>query len=308
MRHAQKQPGLRIAYVMSQFPVPTQTFACSDIEALLADGHSVSVFAMKPRPASHVPGICTSHASLRGAMIWPRALWRMRSAVVRLASAVLRFSGNSARDAVIALACMPRAAEIADRIEQGAFDVVHLFWARQAALVLALLEMRDWPGKRSTFVGAYDLVADDFLVELALGSADLVFTHCAANSAYVSAKTPKDVPVAIVHRGIPLLTHDSRAERDPDVWVTASALVKDKNVEGVLVAFAKAREHNARLRLRIFGSGPERKRLEELARAFGIFETTSFEGHRSREEVFAAMQRADTFVLLSQKPSERLPT
>lgn len=298
---------LRIAYLMSQFPVPTQTFAVSDIEALQADGHAVHVFAMKPCGSGQTTGIASDHLSFRGALGWPRTLWRLRGAVVDLIGTILRTALASPKQSLIALACLPRAAEITDRIERGRFDIAHLFWARHAALVLALLERRDWPGKRSVFAGAYDLVADDLFLKLALRSAQVAFTHCAANVVAVQGRAPPGLPLAVAYRGIPLLPHDPEAERDPDVWLTASALVKEKNVEAVLAAFAQARAQRPELCLRIFGEGPERGRLEARADALGLADAIAFEGHRPRVDVFDAMQRADTFLLLSRKSSERLP-
>lgn len=39
---------LTISYLFSQFPLPTQTFAVSDIAALQELGHKVVVHTMKP--------------------------------------------------------------------------------------------------------------------------------------------------------------------------------------------------------------------------------------------------------------------
>jgi glycosyltransferase involved in cell wall biosynthesis len=196
--------------------------------------------------------------------------------------------------------------EIADDIERGGFDVVHLFWSRHPGLVLALLKRRGFAGIRSAFAGAYDLVADDFLTLLSLRSASIAFSHADANRDFIENRVNPETRVEIIHRGIPLPELED-AERNPNLWLSASALVKEKNVEGVLRAFLVARADEPELRLSVCGDGPDRARLEQLCSKLGCANVVAFEGHIAREDLALHMAKADTFLLLSKKPSERLP-
>jgi glycosyltransferase involved in cell wall biosynthesis len=159
---------------------------------------------------------------------------------------------------------------------------------------------------RSAFVGAYDLVADDFLVPLTLQSAGVVFSHAEANRDFAVSRAGPGVPVHIVRRGIPLL-RSSEGERDPFAWITASALTQAKNVGAVLRAFAKGRAEDERLTLTVCGDGPERASLERLSQELGIDEAVRFVGHVPREQLYERLARASLFILLSKKASERLP-
>ena len=301
-------PSLKIAYLLPQFPVTTQTFAASDIAALQAEGHDVRVYTMKTRGgAANVSDVPVSRATLRGMTRWPRVLWQMRGPILSLAWQIARQLDLAPRTAISAFLCLPRAAEIAADIEVRQCDVVHLFWARHPGLVLALLKARKFSGVRSAFAGAYDLVADDFLVDLSLRSAGIAFSHSEANRAYVESKVACGTCVKIVHRGIPLPEINLQTERDPHLWITASALLPEKNVEAVLLAFELARAEMPGLRLSVFGEGPDRTRLERWCRAHNCTESVTFEGHVSRSELQMHMAQADTFLLLSKKPSERLP-
>ena len=301
-------PSLKIDYLLPQFPVTTQTFAASDIAALQADGHDVRVYTMKMRGgAANVSDVSVSRATLRGMTRWPRLLWRMRGPVLSLAWQIVRQIDLAPRTAISAFLCLPRAAEIAADIEIRQSDVVHLFWARHPGLVLVLLKARKFRGVLSAFAGAYDLVADDFLVDLSLRSADIAFSHSEANRAYVESKVVCGTCVKIVHRGIPLPEIDLQKERDPHLWITASALLPEKNLKAVLQAFLLARAEMPQLRLSIFGEGPDRSRLERWCRAHNCTESVAFEGHVSRGELQMRMAQADTFLMLSKKPSERLP-
>ena len=301
-------PSLKIAYLLPQFPVATQTFATSDIAALQAEGHDVRVYTMKTGGgAANIAGVPVSRTTLRGMMRWPHVLWRMRRPVLSLAWNILRELDVAPRTAIHALLCLPRSAEITADIMVRQPDVVHLFWARHPGLVLALLKACKFPGIRSAFAGAYDLVADDFLVDLSLRSAGVAFSHSEANRDYVESKVACGTCVQIVHRGIPLPEIDLQAERDSHLWITASALLPEKNVEAVLRAFVLARAEMPGLRLSVFGEGPDCARLERWCRVNDCAQSVSFKGHVSRDELQRHMAKADAFLLLSKKPSERLP-
>jgi glycosyltransferase involved in cell wall biosynthesis len=298
---------MRIAYLLSQYPLPTQTFAQSDIAALRQLGHTAAVFTMKPARSGQVREPQVHYPSLPGVLRWPGALLRCRAALPGLLKTIFAALAKSPGTALMALACLPRAAEIADMIVREKYDVVHLFWARHAALVLTMLKQRGAMPVRSVFVGAYDLVADDFIVALAMDAAEIAVSHAEVNRDYLKQIAPPHVATAIIRRGIPLMDHAAEIDRDPAVWITASALVPEKNVEAVIRMFAAARERDRELRLEIYGDGPDRARLEALSAALGCAQAVTFGGHVDRAALFAAMQRASLFVLLSKKASERLP-
>lgn len=312
-RTGQSRP-LRISYILPQFPVPTEVFAISDINALRDLGHEVTVHTIKPRPKDvsarlrlcGVPDdLPIFRPNLSGALGWPKSLWHSRKQARLMARRILASAPSAPRTALSALLCIPRVLEILE--ETRSSDIVHVFWSRHPGLVLAALESSDSRALRSAFVGAYDLVADDFLVEVTLGSAETVFSHAEANRAYARAKAPAPVPVHIVHRGIPLSPLGSEAERDRYRWITASALVQEKNVEAVIRLFAAARALEPRLTMLIFGDGPDRDRLQAIIEDLNCSKAISMMGHAPRHDLFEQLQRSSTFLLLSKKPSERLP-
>jgi glycosyltransferase involved in cell wall biosynthesis len=308
--------SLRISYLLPQFPVPTEVFAVSDIAALRRQGHDVAVHTVKPRRSDEVArlrranvpqDIVIHRPSMDGALRWPVLLWRHRRTVGSVLRRIATHAGSSPATAITALLSLPRIAEIADEVAAFDADIVHVFWSRHAGMVLPFLAGSGSRALRSAFVGAYDLIADDFLVEITLEWSELAFTHAEANQAYLEAKAPVGTPVKVIHRGIPLMARDDSIARDPDLWLTASALVPAKNVEAVLRAFAEMRGVRQKLRLEICGDGPDRTRLEQVCRDLGCSEAVSFRGHIGREELFRHMQRASAFLILSKKPAERLP-
>ncbi|MDZ4307952.1 glycosyltransferase family 4 protein [Allopontixanthobacter sp.] len=307
---------MKISYLFSQFPVPTQTFAVSDIAALQELGHEVIVHTIKPPPKKGVSSHETSELkndlkiyrpALSRVWRWPALLWRWRRQVVRLLGKCVRAMPRNAAAASVAILCLPRIFEIVEEIEESGSDVVHLFWSRHASLVLDVLADTKAPPVRSAFVGAYDLVADDFLVETAAESAVVLFSHTEANRPYLEGKSAPGKAIRIIHRGIPLVPPAGDVRRDPDVWISVSALVAAKNVGAVIRLFADTRASRPELRLRICGEGPERSKLEDLAAELGCRHAVQFMGHVDRSQVFELLQGAQLFLLLSTKASERLP-
>ena len=312
---AQPAP-LRICYLLQQFPLPTETFAVSDISALLAQGHVVSVYTVK-RPRRHEARLLAqcgvpkelqiSRATWAGARTWPKLLWRLRSTLPALLRSIMRGAASNPVTAIQALLCVPRIVEIAAAVDENDVDVVHAFWARHVGLVLSVLRAKGARAVRTGFVGAYDLVADDFLVDMTLGAAEIIFSHAEVNRPYLERKAPVGAQIEIIRRGIPLPKLADDSVRQQFQWITASSLIPDKNVEAVLRAFATARHRERRLTLKVFGEGPDRSNLEGIARELGCSDVVTFAGHVRRDELFAEMQRASVFLLLSKGRWERLP-
>lgn len=308
--------SLKISYLLPQFPVPTETFAISDIAALRKLGHEVVVHTVKPPPgrrraggnAADLPAdLRILRPRLRQVWRWPGLLFRRAGSVGLLLRLIAPALVRQPRAALTSLLCIPRLIEIGEELRRLRPDVVHVFWARHPALALPMLKADDAPAVRSIFVGAYDLVADDFLVRQGIDAAQVAFSHAETNRPFLESRVPAGVHKHIVHRGIPLPTPDAAAVRDRNLWLTASALVPAKRVDRVIAAFAGARTTWPDIRLMVCGDGPDRPRLEQMCRDLGCAPAVNFAGHVRREDLFRRMQRAGIFWLMSEKESERLP-
>jgi glycosyltransferase involved in cell wall biosynthesis len=77
--------------------------------------------------------------------------------------------------------------------------------------------------------------------------------------------------------------------------VTVGRLVPWKQVDRLIEALSDSDETG----LVIVGDGPERKRLEELARDYHVADRVYFAGQRSKEDTFGLMAACDVFVLNS---------
>ncbi len=81
--------------------------------------------------------------------------------------------------------------------------------------------------------------------------------------------------------------------------VTVGSLIERKGHRHLLGALARLRRGGRSLTLDVIGDGPLRSELEALARSIGVDDVVRFHGEKPKEDVAAAMRRADLFVLAS---------
>jgi glycosyltransferase involved in cell wall biosynthesis len=93
--------------------------------------------------------------------------------------------------------------------------------------------------------------------------------------------------VSLTPSKVPLLTKTK--------LVTVGRLIRLKQIDDLVRALASC----AAAGLVIIGDGPERERLSEIARDYGVTERVYFAGQRSKEETLALMAACDLFVLNS---------
>lgn len=83
-------------------------------------------------------------------------------------------------------------------------------------------------------------------------------------------------------------------------FINIALMDEKKRQDNILHAFAQTCKSYPNVRLTLGGDGPERCKLEKLARDLGIAEKVKFTGLLSREQVLAEMAGADAFVLSSR--------
>jgi glycosyltransferase involved in cell wall biosynthesis len=120
-----------------------------------------------------------------------------------------------------------------------------------------------------------------------------VFDLVVANSAAVRDRLVAEgiAPVEVIWNGV-----RERPPRPPlsapPLFGFAGRLVREKGVDILLHALARARERVPEVELVVAGDGPERPALERLASDLGIGRAVRFLGHVGRREVEQRLERA----------------
>jgi len=79
----------------------------------------------------------------------------------------------------------------------------------------------------------------------------------------------------------------------------SSLTEREKNVSGILRAFATASKQNTNLVLDIVGDGPDRAAHEALARQLGLEHRVVFKGRLTGQDLVSALQHCDCLVMFS---------
>ena len=127
-------------------------------------------------------------------------------------------------------------------------------------------------------------------------------------------------PISVIPTGIDLkrfqevLSKEERNRRrealgisqDSKVLVSIGRLAKEKNLEEILIYFRKLtkEELTFKLKLLIVGDGPDRERLEGIAKTLQLQEKVLFTGMVTPEEVAQYYQLGDVFVCASNSETQ----
>lgn len=306
---------LRVAYVTMRFPVRSETFATNDVSALSALNVKVSVLALRASADQEQllreRGLANAPVVKTGALV--RAGWRHLARApgdwLRALSWVAYL--NRTRPEVLAktLWLFPAAVGAACWAIKSDCDVVHLRWGHYPALVGALLKRWAPQVKISLSLSAYDLEANLPVSKHLAQRADVVRTLGKVNVPSIEEQFA--VPperVTVIYNGVPDAVLDAPVPaKEPGLIVTASRLIASKRVDDVLRALASVRNEGKDVRLEVLGSGPQLETLVNLASSLDITDLVTFRGMVPYSDVIATMRRAEIFMLMSDKSSERLP-
>lgn len=93
---------------------------------------------------------------------------------------------------------------------------------------------------------------------------------------------------------------DNKKNNEKFTFVSAGHLNDNKRMDLLIKSFAKAFSNNKKIMLKIFGEGPNRKKLESIIHDLEIGEQVFLMGNRPRRMLSEAYDDADCFVLLSK--------
>lgn len=307
---------MRVWFVTSAFPEVSEAYAGVDVRAVQTAGADIQVLTLRPRsklasqllPQWGIDEARVSNYSLR-------TLWRSAAFVLTqpykaawTIAWLLRLSISRPLLLARCLVLLPRIFEMFVMAQAQRPQVLHLFWGHYPA-VLGMMVRRWLPETCvSLSLSAYDLLyAFPPTVELAK-VADCVWTIAECNLQQLATIGIDPAGVRVAFHAIDLgLVPKNCDSKDPSKIVTTGRLVRGKGMEYVLRAVAEASERGVDARLVVLGDGPDRARLEELAKSLGIAGRVAFRGNVAHETVFRELQDASVFMLLSEWYAERLP-
>lgn len=304
---------LRVALLVNQFPVVSETFILDQITGLLDRGHTVDIYARSPGDAG------LEHPSVRAYGLMPRTRYlvaplsrrrRLTGALLELAPRFRKRPGlalralnpiRHGRDA-LTLARLYLQAAFVDR---PAYDVIHCHYGTIGRMVVRLRDEGSVAGKLVTTFHGFDATmmirehgtayyeslferGDLFLPVSEYLKRSLIEAGCPGSKIHVH------------HMGVDCETFQPRGTpRPPDEEIrllSVARLVEKKGLEFSIRAVAALRDEFPRVHYRIVGDGPLRRHLEELVHTLNADRHVSFAGWQTRDAVLDQMQRSDLFL------------
>jgi len=185
------------------------------------------------------------------------------------------------------------------------YDLVHVHWPMPMALL-------GWAATRARPI---PMVTTFYGIELRWVQSRLPFlkwlvrwaarasAQAVAISSYTAGELRKliDVPIEVIPytAELPALSAAPRSREGAERSILfVGRLIERKGVRHLVRALGVVRQSTA-ARLIVIGDGPERSRLEQLAREVGVASHVEFRGRVSDEELRRAYAAADVFVLPS---------
>jgi colanic acid/amylovoran biosynthesis glycosyltransferase len=301
---------VRIAYVVSRFPLASETFVLRELNGVAGDGFDVELLSLfaPARPFVHPEAerwVATVRRPSQSDAATATAGWLLRAplTLLRAAARVAWDHRRSPRHLVRALATVPPAAAHARTVRREGIEHVHAHFATYPAITA-------WLCGRLTGVGysftahAHDLFVDDSALATVVGEATFVATISDFNRRFIAEHVPRaGTPVHLVRCGV---RPDAYAHRPRTLPATGpiralcvASLEEYKGHAVLLRALAEGGPALERIHLDLIGAGSLEASLRTQAAALGLAERVAFLGARTEQEVAAALAAADLFVLPS---------
>lgn len=302
---------MKVAYVVSRFPVVTETFIVREINGVdAAPDADVELFALFPPdqafihpaaerwvPVVHQP---SPKDAFSGMLWWAlRRPARLAQVLAGVARGYWRRPGRLAR----ALVTLPIAAAHARGMQRLGVGHVHAHFANYPALAAWIAgRLLDVP--YSVTAHAHDLFVDQSNLVRLVDDAAFVATISEYNRVFIHRLgVDGSTPVRVVHCGVDLerLAFEERAfpAAGPVRLLCVAGLQTKKGHAVLLDALASGLPGFERLELDLVGAGPLEAALRARVVASGLHGKVRFHGALSEDAVAERLAAADALVLPS---------
>lgn len=316
---------MRLGAIVTEFPKITETFILRDLIEFRRRGHEVRIYPLTRFRRNEVV-----HDFARPTLSWtrPRPYLLGRGVIGALARAMLRkprtLGGIVARlvwgyrrhPVLIAksLFILPKCLSFAEDLAAWGVDHVHAEWAGHPATCAWIVgRMTGLP--YSVSCHAHDIFLTQAMLEEKLSQAAFVRAISEFNRRFLQERVPglTDRSIAVIHCGVDTRRISPLGPPENGTFriLYVGSLHVYKGAEVLLNALAAAAL--GEWTCDFIGGGPERRKLERLARRLGLGRQVAFHGPRPFEEVSGAYAAAHVLVVPSihrrgGRLSEGIPT
>jgi colanic acid/amylovoran biosynthesis glycosyltransferase len=306
------QAGIRVAFIVSQFPLLSETFILNQISGLIDRGCEVDIYAHK------VSNEAVIHSDVVNYRLLSRtkclSLPRSDSSMARIGKGThFLIDGLSKHPAATLKALNPlkfgRTALSLTRLHQShlfrnkqPYDIVHCQFGPNGNLGMQLKEAGALQGKLITHFRGYDssayvrFMGRDVYRNL-FRKADLILCVSASIKARLLDLGCEEQKILIHHSGVDTdqfaVSHVPSRNGGKVRLVTIGRLVEKKGIKYAIEAVAEALKTHPELEYRIAGDGPLFNDLLRLIADLNVGERIQLLGRKRHDEVVQLLEDAD---------------
>lgn len=302
---------MKIAFLIPQFPLLSETFILNQITGLIDRGHKVDIFANIPEYTSQIHEDVKKY-NLLGQTCYYRDT-APKNKILRLYKSIgiiikyirkypipLLNSINFFKYGKEAVS-LSLLFQIIPFLEKGPYDIIHAHFGPSGNLGIFLKDLKAIEGRVITTFHGFDM--SRYIKDKGDNVYDFLFTNgdlFLPISEYWKNKLIKlgcSKHKIIVHRmGIDtnkFLFSPRKPRNDKVKLLTIARLVEKKGVEYSIKAVAKVMKKHPNVEYIIIGDGPIKDKLEKLIADLRVVDSVKLLGWKNQEEIVELMKGAD---------------
>lgn len=307
---------MQVVYILSAYPVLTETFIAREIEQLTVDGHHVRICSfrdltgVKPaRKGLSVAVVPVLYAHLNPGHLIKGIFWALvyrrpifLNICLELLGVLFQPQAFFRLSTLFVLAC-----HFARTLSNQPPEHIHSHFLFASSVVArwlaALLQI---PYSLTVHTSSFQLPRA--VVVRNLQQAAFVATISQEAQAMVVRLGADPHSVHIIRNGIRIDQLAVRSDRttlsQPPLILAVGSLLDKKGFDILIKACAALKNRQVPFRCQIVGEGPERAKLQKLIEHLNLTKSVSLVGHLSFNEVNTAYEQAATLVMPSRQPAK----
>lgn len=311
---------MKIAYIMSRFPLLSETFILREMDEIEAQGGEIVLFPMicqDPDIQHHEVQRWIPRRNCIPFFSWEVFSYFLKSLITRpikitgLFLKIAYWNLPSPRFLIRALSLFPKAILTARKIQEANVDHIHVHYATHPALIayiVSTLEGVDY----SITIHSHDIYDNHVMLKQKLGKAKFLITVSQYNVEYLSQLLGEKIreKTHVVHCGVNTKDYQPAA-KSPASNLKATTILQvgslhwKKGQTYLLEAAKLLKAKTPDFSLMIVGDGKERPHLEKLIEELSLQDTVTLLGAKTQAEVKELLPQADLYVQSSV--SEGIP-
>jgi colanic acid/amylovoran biosynthesis glycosyltransferase len=305
---------MKIAFLLTEFPSPSQTFVLNQITGMIDKGHSVNIFALESTAEKKLHPDIYRYGLMENVKYFPKVHKNVIERTIkglRLVARIIKKNPKPVLNAINIFKYGKEAAsfrllyQILPFIENNFHDIIYCHFGPMGNIAVKCLKIGAISGKLVTVFHGYDLTsypkkmgAEVYDQLFQTGDLCLPISNHWANKLYEMGCKKNKIRV---HR----MGVDTKKIKPKEYYyrintkiriLSIARLVEKKGIEYAIEAISQIVDTRRRIEYLIIGNGPLMKKLENLVETLGLKEHVYFKGWMPHDEIIKLMMNTDIFL------------